>query len=81
MILNLNCKKFRSQVDNFINCVFLDRIRSFKGMHKNSITLIVYILPLTPVTPEGGWDKCRIYFHTLETYDIILKRQFIVVYL
>ena len=36
--------------------------------------MVVYILPLTPVTPEGGWDKRRINFHTLETSDTILKK-------
>ena len=30
--------------------------------------------PVTPVTPEGGWDKCRINFNTLETSDTILKK-------
>ena len=28
----------------------------------------------TPATPEGGWDKCGINFHTLETSDTILKK-------
>ena len=36
--------------------------------------MIVYILALAPITPEGGRDKCRINFHTLETSDTILKK-------
>ena len=43
-------------------------------MEKNSTTVIVYILPLTPITPEGGWNKSRIYLHTFETSHTILKK-------
>ena len=49
--------------------------QTFQGSgKKNSITVIVYILPHMPVTPAGGWDKGRIYFQTLESSDTILKK-------
>ena len=48
--------------------VFFKIVPEVSRIWKKLITVhvIVYILLLTPVTPEGGWDKCRINFHTLE---------------
>ena len=46
-------------------------------MAKRSKTVIVYILPLMPVTPAGGLEQlqnlCPI-VRTLETFDAFLKR-------
>ena len=53
---------------------FFKIVSEVSRIWKKLITVIVYILPLTPVTPEGGRDKCRINFHTLKTSDTILEK-------
>ena len=43
-------------------------------MEKNHQLWLFTCSQSTPVEPEGGWDKCRINFHTLETSDTIIKK-------
>ena len=52
---------------------FLRLYQNFQGYGK-MITVIIYILRLAPVCPTGGWDSCRINFHTLWFSQTILKK-------